>query len=598
MNLRFVARRTGMEQGVPAEKSPLPTLPRCGSSFPLFWLLIPQILAYAFCGNAPWASEFSAQSRLIAGMFFLALSAVSCLDVARFFPDSPKIDRAFSSAWKICLPVAAFFIFCAWHIWRTPPLEDWSGKSAREAEAELRVEKTFASQGKNFSGIARAEEISGEGLGALAGTRVWYSIPKSLCTDVPAEGTRLRVSGVVCGIPSENGPDGDGFRGYLRRERVSARIWRVETAEPLPHGDGAFPRWCASAKNFLRARLADISGKGGNGEAGTGFSARAGRILGAMLLGERSALDARQRENFLLAGTMHIFAVSGLHISILSAGLMFFLRKLRAPRVPAWLVMLAALWLYVQIVGAPPSAMRAWMMSVFVFSGCLLGRGKMAFRGLIFSAFVALLLEPAVLDNGGFRLSHFIVAAILLYGVPAAEKLTRFTDFRLRVPESAVSFSRRNASRALRAVVAGICISFAAFLAGTPSVIAMFGICPFSSLAANVVLIPFVFFAACLGAAALAVSCVPLAGTFAGKAVFAIAAVPLNMVDLIASLFSEIPAVAELSFPCAEFGAVGGVMMFALFFFGERLSALRERPPLRFSLPPLALCVFLLLCAC
>lgn len=614
----------------PSESADPPPPPRCGSSFPLLFLLIPQILAWAFCENAPRAAEFSPESRLAAGTFFLALAAAAGAGM-RFAAGTPERRRALLLAWRICVPVAAFFLFCAWHLLRATPLEDWTGKSPRDAETVLRVEKPSASPGKNFSGIARAEEISGEGLEALAGTRVWYSVPKKLCArtdaagdgNAPAEGDRLRVRGVVSAI-APSGAFSAGFVEYLRRERVSAFLSRVEAAEKLdPQGDGAFPRWCASAKNFLRGRIAAISSRGNadaagtsagaasvagtknatgteNADAGTadGFLSRSGRILGAMLLGDRAALTPSQRENFLLTGTMHIFAVSGLHVSILAAGTLFLLRKIRVPRVPARLATLAALLLYVRIVGAPPAAMRAWMMAAFIFAGSLFGRGRMPFHGLIAAACVALLIEPSVAGNGGFRLSYFVVAAILLYGVPAADALSRRMNFGERWrPEAEIPFTRKIAERAARFVAAGACVSFAAFLAGTPSLIAMFGICPFASLAANIVLAPLVFVGACLGAAAVAASCLPLAGTLLGKMIFAVAEVPLSAVDFLAEIFSKIPATAELSFPHAEFGVVGGLLMLALFFFGERLRALRERAWLRFALPPAALGVFLLLFA-
>lgn len=569
---------------------PPPNAARIVPHFPLFWLLIPQILAFAFCANAPWFSEIPVSRWLFAGTLFLFFSVAASAGEHLF--SNGKKDPLFVGAWKICFPIAAFFIFCAWWNFRAPPLEDWTGKSPREIEIEFRIEKMFASAGKNFGGLARTEKISGEGVDVLAGTRIRFSVPKKLfenTEDVPAEGAVLRAYGVISGVEETEFLKGE-FLDYLKRKRVSAIFSRTESAKLLPRGDGFFFRWCTNAKADLRQNLLTIS-------AGSAWHERAGRVLGAMLLGDRSLLLPEQKTNFLLTGTMHIFAVSGLHISILATGALALLRAFRVPRLPAWLVAIGALWVYTQIVGAPPSAMRAWAMLVFLFLGTVFGRGRMAFHGLICSAFFALLAEPTVLNDTGFRLSYLVVAAILLYGIPLAEVAGNAVDTERWLPRQVVSLPRKMFAKVRDSVVSGTCISMAAFLAGTPIVTAMFGICSFVSLAANVVLIPLVSLAAWLGAGALVLACFPWCGKMLGKLLFNVAAFPLAVIDFGTEIFSKIPGVAELSFPHYAFGIAGSLLLFALFFFGEILPQLRERPVLRFVLPPLTLAVFLLIFA-
>lgn len=565
--------------------------PRGVPAFPLLWLLVPQIAAFAFFGNVPWADEISVSRRLIAGTLFLAVSAVACA-FESLSERSGARSRAAAFFWRLCFPAAAFFLFGAWWSLRAPPFVDLSGTPAREAEIVLRVEKPFSPSEKNFGGIARAESVSGVGGEALAGARVRYSFAKEHFpegADAPREGRLLRATGVLSGIDEAHVPSAE-FRGYLRRERVSASFSRAERVEPVGAGEGVFPAFFAEAGKCLRERFAEIS-------SGSGFASRAGNVLGAMLFGDRSTLSPEQKRNFLLTGTMHVFAVSGLHIAVLAAGALRFLRFCRCPRVPAWALTLAGLWFYVQLVGAPPSATRAWQMCLFIFLGTLFGRGRMAFHGLAASAFVALTLDPVVIENAGFRLSYFATAGILLYGVPAAEGLGAFVRARANPPLSLPAPLRRFAEAFLRACVGAFCVSFAAFLAGTPGVVEMFGVCSFTSLAANVVFVPLVFLAVWAGAAAATVACVPFAGALAGKWIFALAALPAAALDAGTELVAGAPAVLELSFPCAGFGAFGALLTLALFFLGAYFPPLRERPVARYALPPFALAVFLLCCA-
>lgn len=624
-----------------AEPAPPPDEPGSASrppraSFPLLWLLVPQILAYAFCANAAWFAAIPPARWFTAGTLLLAAAgaAVIAENSERVQARFPRFSAR--DIWKILFPPAVFFLFCAWWTVRVPAFVDWAQKSPREAEIEFRVVRAYSSAGKNFNGIGVAEKVSGEALDSLAGTRVWFTISKSaLPAFVPAagasgsvsaqnpaartrtedalvEGARLRVSGVVRGI-SEEYFSQEGFRKFLRRERVGAAIAASDWAEFVPAGSGSFSQFFGKAKSALRAKLTAISGAEQGGSAGTiGFFARAGKILGAMLLGDRSLLLPEQKANFSLTGTIHVFAVSGLHVGVLAAGVFGVFRLIfrrRGNASVASALALAILLFYVFTVGAPPSAVRAWLMLLFVFAGTLFGRGRGAFHGLIFSAFVALLFDPMLLGNTGFQLSHLVVAAILLYGLPASRALkslvvfgraemlpaAKFLTWRENVSAKLRLHARELAQSAAHGAIDGACISLAAFLAGTPLVVAMFGYCPFLALPANILLIPLAVLAAWLGAAAFCISFIPLVGELLGSAVFALAAIPISAVDLGTARLAELPGTVTLSFPRDEFGAIGSLLVFAAFFAGEFWPTLRERPFLRFVLPPLALAVFLLI---
>lgn len=567
----------------------MPNAQRMPAFFPLFWILIPQILAFVFCGSAPWSAEIPISRYAIAGTSFLFLAA--CASAGEyFFPENSR-KRIFRAVWKIAFPVAAFFLFCTWWMLCSPPVVNRENLTAREVEIVLNVEKSFSSSEKNFNGFARVENISGAENAGLAGARIWFSLPKNAfpeTSEAPGEGNVLRATGVLSGLSPERFSD-PGFLRFLKRERVSALFSRAGNAELISGKDGVFSRFCASLLRQLRENLLSAS-------AGSETRERAGHILGAMLLGDKTLLPTGQKENFLLSGTMHIFAVSGLHVSVLSGGLLFLLSSLfRLPRVAAWAGMLGVLWFYTQVVGAPPSAVRAWTMLVFLFFGKIFGRGHMAFHGLIFSAFFALLIEPSVLNNTGFLLSYFVVAAILLYGSPLEETLANKLIGQQKISFPWHTKLPKTLWNIKKGVIAGACISLAAFLAGTPIVVADFGFCSLVALISNTILIPLVMMAATGGAFVLALFCIPAIGFWLGKTIFPIIALPTVILDYCTKIFAEIPGVVELTFPYAFFGIIGSLILFLLFFSGVALKQVRTRPLLRFTLPPTVLLLFLLL---
>ena len=74
------------------------------------------------------------------------------------------------------------------------------------------------------------------------------------------------------------------------------------------------------------------------------------------------------------SGTMHLFAISGLHIGVIAVGLQAVLALLRLPRWVQFVLGVAALWLFVDITGASPSAVRAFVMVIFLQAAFLLRR--------------------------------------------------------------------------------------------------------------------------------------------------------------------------------------------------------------------------------
>jgi competence protein ComEC len=102
----------------------------------------------------------------------------------------------------------------------------------------------------------------------------------------------------------------------------------------------------------------------------------------------------------------------------MAAALLWTARRLRLPDIPAGLAVLTALWLYVQVTGASPSAVRAWIMTAFVWAGRVGERDTPAFQSLALSCATTLVLDPGAVSDAGFQLSYAAVLAILAAGAP------------------------------------------------------------------------------------------------------------------------------------------------------------------------------------
>ena len=137
-------------------------------------------------------------------------------------------------------------------------------------------------------------------------------------------------------------------------------------------------------------------------------------FLNAIFLGDKSMLNNNQIDLFKTNGTLHLFAVSGLHIGflylILKFILTFFLRK----RLLIELIIVYILLVYLEIVEYPPSAVRACTM-VFIWQlSSVLFKRTNSYSSLMWSCFIMLIINPSYITSIGFQLSYSVVLTIIV----------------------------------------------------------------------------------------------------------------------------------------------------------------------------------------
>lgn len=146
-------------------------------------------------------------------------------------------------------------------------------------------------------------------------------------------------------------------------------------------------------------------------------------LLDALLLGQRRGETRELYEAFRTVGLAHLMAISGAHLGILM-GLVWLAVRLVTPR-PAWAAWLAlgVLMAYLMIVPLRVPIVRAAIMAGLLCIGYGRGRGVSATGMLALAAIVVLLWRPGDLFNPGFQLSFSIVAALLLFTRPLADRM-------------------------------------------------------------------------------------------------------------------------------------------------------------------------------
>ena len=214
------------------------------------------------------------------------------------------------------------------------------------------------------------------------------------------------------------------------------------------------------------------------------------RLLWAMTLGWRTAFTGDISEPFLRAGTMHLFAIDGLRIVLISAMLVALLRVLQISRAWCGLIAIPAIWFYTAATGWEPSAIRASVMMTVVLGGWALKRPGDTVNSLAAAAFIILLWDPRQLFEASFQLSFFVVLVIALM----LPRLNKISDRLLRhdslLPNELLPRWRRGLNATLRLFARYCALSFAAWVGSIPLSAKYFHLFSPISTPANIVAVP------------------------------------------------------------------------------------------------------------
>lgn len=348
----------------------------------------------------------------------------------------------------------------------------------------------------------------------------------------PMFGDELRLFGMATPMSPPRNPGEFDMRSYLMRRDVRRVLFvRYPEDGTLIRSGGGNPvlRVAQKSRDWLQAALC----------RGLDDSPEVKNFISGITLGLRHQTPEDIEEPFQQTGTLHLFAVAGLHVGMVAELLWISAGVVRLSRRWAALAIIPLVLFYAAVTGLHISSVRAAVMSAVLMGGFVVERKVFTLNSLAAAAVLLLAWNTNELFSTGFQLSFAVVATIVLMVDPLTRVFRRHTAPDPFLPRTLLPRSRRLIDPVLRKFGQGAAVSIAAWVGSLVLLFWYFHLATPVSLVANLVVVPIAF--GILAIALLSIGSAPLlpwVSIIFNNANWLLA----KMIIAIVHLFAQLPA--------------------------------------------------------
>lgn len=244
---------------------------------------------------------------------------------------------------------------------------------------------------KTTSQINEMQEIFGKNASVLCYLEKDETLPKA--------GSYVRVFGEVSPFLQATNPGEFDAAAYYRRKDCLFALRKTKiTAQTKTYG--RLEEFLSQLRYESEVLFRKLLGE------------KNGATASAMVLGRKKGMDSEVKALYQGAGISHLLAISGLHLSLIGAGLFGLLKKVRLPVALSAGISTWILIVYAQLTGMGISTRRALVMFLLFLAAGLLKRTPDLPTSLAVAALLLLVPKPQRILDAGFQLSFSAVIGI------------------------------------------------------------------------------------------------------------------------------------------------------------------------------------------
>lgn len=300
-------------------------------------------------------------------------------------------------------------------------------------------------------------------------------------------GRTAEITGVIAFPPRAPAPGLFDYRAYLHHTRIFHQLkndttndWRLISFEPMPITE-QFRRW--AARQLQR---------------GIPANDEATETIAAMTLGLRNSMSGEMTDVFMKTGTLHIVAISGLHVACIAMFFSLLMRAVGLPRSAQGIIIIALVWFYTAATGLQSSACRSAVMATVFMLQWVVRRPAELVNSVAASAALILLIQPEQLFQASFQLSFSVVLVIALAATfteryyPSARVQLQHQLLRVDplLPYDLLPRWKKTANVALGLLIGNFFVSTASWIGSMPLTAYYFNTVTPISLLANLIAVP------------------------------------------------------------------------------------------------------------
>ncbi len=141
-------------------------------------------------------------------------------------------------------------------------------------------------------------------------------------------------------------------------------------------------------------------------------------LASGLIFGYRDEIDESTQKAFVETGSVHLLAVSGMHVALIYINILFLLKLIGIRRLlgekKMMLIAVSLIWVFTFVAGLSASVVRASLMLTILVVGKLFGRKGTGLNTVFSGAVLMIAFQPLVIYDVGFQLSFSAVLGIIL----------------------------------------------------------------------------------------------------------------------------------------------------------------------------------------
>lgn len=137
--------------------------------------------------------------------------------------------------------------------------------------------------------------------------------------------------------------------------------------------------------------------------------------INAFITGDKSLIDEDVKEDYQSLGVSHIFAISGMHISLLSSVILFILKKIKIKENYSYIFVILFLCFYMFITNYQASVLRSVGLFILLYLNKKFDLNIEVINILFLDISIIVLVNPNFINNIGFLYSSVVSFSLIKY---------------------------------------------------------------------------------------------------------------------------------------------------------------------------------------